>query len=995
MSVPCPYCQQAIKPRAVKPGRFQVTCPRCGQALVLIVPESPDEPMSAAPIQAAPSSAPPTKPSPPPRPPAPTPGSPPKTVPRPAPRPGPGKLDENQPTEGKAVPLPAEAAGRKPSGEPGPEGLRPAASVGNGTRVVGGNATLSGESTDFEVDKGLSDLPETLGGYRILKKLGQGGMGAVYLARQLSLDRPVALKTMHRRLARDPSFLARFTREAHAAARLVHHHIVQIYDIGADKGVHYFSMEFVQGKTLGRLLLEQGPLAVPTAVGYILQAARGLKFAHEQGMVHRDIKPDNLLLNEQGLIKVADLGLVKTPETVDSPSNGEAAAPGSPPPASVQVTHAGLSLGTPAYMSPEQGRSASRVDHRADIYSLGCTLYVLLTGQQPFRGKTANEVIIKHFTDPIVRPEHLVQQIPGQLSDILVKMLAKKPEDRYQDMGAVIAELERFLAGQPAGVRPSREEQARVLESCARQYHEAPAARLRSKVCLIFLAACTSLFLLALLARWPLLTWASLSVGLLTALATFLINGVAFKTHLFIQSRELLLLSSRSDWLIGMAACALGILALYLIGLLWWSICFLSAALVLAALFHLLIEQKLARQRQLILEQVEALLRTLRQSGLDEEAIQQFVFANAGNHWEPLFEALFGYEHLVHARRQWARLSPGKRRHRHAGWRDPILRWIEKRRQSIKQAQELRYLRQLELQQLEAQRLRAAAAMPARVDPPAVPMTAVLAVGVPPLGGLAKAEDRLKAELQHAPQAIPIPQAPPMPSPEPPRIAVPVARVEPPVKIPVDVPLAAEIPEDPGHCREATPLIETPQPPEQPRLPIQAEKSVAQRLAELDRRRRIARLLYGVHTRFLLGTVLVGLCVWWLQQNEPLRDQVVNLLSNFDLAVFTSPQATTPFSIFSMPPLVVGEMLFNSFNPAVAGLLLILSTGCESRKVVAGFGMGALIVFLGQWALAVAGIRALDLPGLGSVKAEHLSLAAGVAVAVLSGVVAAVLERGE
>src|SRR5262249_28228370 len=154
-----------------------------------------------------------------------------------------------------------------------------------------------------------SDVPSTLGGYRVVRELGRGAMGAVYLARQVSLDRNVALKVIQSRLASNPTFIARFTREAYAAAQLSHPNVVQIYDLGCDGETYFFSMEFVEGESLGSLVKRAGKLDGESALRYILQAARGLKFAHDQGLVHRDIKPDNLLLSKHGLVKIADLGL--------------------------------------------------------------------------------------------------------------------------------------------------------------------------------------------------------------------------------------------------------------------------------------------------------------------------------------------------------------------------------------------------------------------------------------------------------------------------------------------------------------------------------------------------------------------------------------------------------------------------------------------------------------------------------------------------------------
>ena len=320
-----------------------------------------------------------------------------------------GATGEWQPpaTPGGAEPDGTEVWG----GDAASEDAKPTvAAAKKGTKADVKDKTRQGkdDNTDFETD---DDIPEALGGYQIVKQLGQGGMGTVYLARQMSLDRHVALKVMNPQWAAKPTFLARFTREAYAAAQLVHHHIVQIYDIGADLDMPFFSMEFVKGQHLGEVLRDNGPLDIEMAVGYVLQAARGLKFAHDQGMVHRDIKPDNLMLNDQGLVKVADLGLVKTPgavaaedqvgteapsgeksETGNPQSEGKTPKTPAPRPGSKLsevsgVTAVGVAMGTPAFMAPEQGRNAALVDHRADIYSLGCTLYVLAHRPAPIPGQ--------------------------------------------------------------------------------------------------------------------------------------------------------------------------------------------------------------------------------------------------------------------------------------------------------------------------------------------------------------------------------------------------------------------------------------------------------------------------------------------------------------------------------------------------------------------------------------------------------------------------------
>ena len=287
-----------------------------------------------------------------------------------------------------------------------------------------------------------------LGGYRIVKELGAGGMGSVYLAKQISLDRACALKTIQAKWAQNPRVIARFIREAYAAAQLTHHNVVQIYDLGVDGNTNFFSMELVSGGSLDDQLKAKGKLPPKLAATLILQASRGLKFAHDHGMVHRDIKPANLMMTADGMVKVADMGLVKTQGSdelsadEDNDNDVQSLVLAS---ARSQVTAIGSSMGTPAYMSPEQSADATSVDKRADIYSLGCTFYALLVGKPPFEGNTMLEVITKHRVEKIVRPERIISGLPSVLGDMIEKMTAKKPEDRYQDLEDLIHDLEVYL----------------------------------------------------------------------------------------------------------------------------------------------------------------------------------------------------------------------------------------------------------------------------------------------------------------------------------------------------------------------------------------------------------------------------------------------------------------------------------------------------------------------------------------------------------------------
>ena len=323
-------------------------------------------------------------------------------------------------------------------------------SVGTSQKNPGGIASSGSGSPQSGRDlSSASSSPEMvsrLGGYKILSELGAGGMGSVYLAKQISLDRSCALKTIKAQWAKNPRVIARFIREAYAAAQLTHHNVVQIYDLGQDSGINFFSMELVSGGSLDDQLKAKGKLPPKLAATLILQAARGLKFAHDHGMVHRDIKPGNLMMTTDGLVKVADMGLVKTTSAEDLPVEDKADVQSMMiASARSQVTGLGSSMGTPAYMSPEQSMDATNVDKRADIYSLGCTFYALLTGKPPFDGNTLLEVISKHRAEKIVRPERIISGLPTALGDIIEKMTEKKPDDRYQDMEEVVHDLEVYL----------------------------------------------------------------------------------------------------------------------------------------------------------------------------------------------------------------------------------------------------------------------------------------------------------------------------------------------------------------------------------------------------------------------------------------------------------------------------------------------------------------------------------------------------------------------
>ncbi len=275
-------------------------------------------------------------------------------------------------------------------------------------------------------------LGQQIPGYLLMEKLGHGSMGVVYKARQVSMDRLVAVKVLHPRLAADPEFLRRLTREAHVAAKLSHNNIVQAIDVGSAGPLHYFVMELVEGKTIRKELDGGKVYGEKEALEIVIQVAQALSHASKRGLVHRDVKPANIVLTADGVAKLADLGMARDATDLTQVKRER-----------------GLTIGTPYYIAPEQIRGKDDIDVRADLYSLGATLYHMTTGRPPFPGEGVERIIEAHLKEELTPPDHVNQQLSSGLGEVVEFLMAKDRRQRYASADDLIIDLECLLSGDP------------------------------------------------------------------------------------------------------------------------------------------------------------------------------------------------------------------------------------------------------------------------------------------------------------------------------------------------------------------------------------------------------------------------------------------------------------------------------------------------------------------------------------------------------------------
>ncbi|MBI4728365.1 MAG: Stk1 family PASTA domain-containing Ser/Thr kinase [Acidobacteria bacterium] len=285
--------------------------------------------------------------------------------------------------------------------------------------------------------------------YELSRKLGTGGMADVLLGRDRTLGRTVAVKMLLPQFAEDPHFIARFRREAQSAAALNHPNIVAVYDTGSDDGINYIVMEFVDGKTLREIIREEGPLLPERAGEVASEVCAALAFAHSRGIVHRDVKPGNIMVTSDGSVKVTDFGIARA-------MSGES------------VTQTATVLGTAQYFSPEQAEGKP-VDHRSDVYSLGIVLYEMLTRQVPFTGSSPVAIAYKHVKESPIPPSRLNPDVPPALEAVVMKALAKNPANRYQTAQELREDILRWLAGRPVSATPVLHDATGVVSPLAEE----------------------------------------------------------------------------------------------------------------------------------------------------------------------------------------------------------------------------------------------------------------------------------------------------------------------------------------------------------------------------------------------------------------------------------------------------------------------------------------------------------------------------------------------
>ena len=708
--------------------------------------------------------------------------------------------------------------------------------------------------------------------------------------------RDVALTVLKNEWACLPSFVARLVRDAYAAAPVVHPNLVRLLEVGEAQGRFFFATERIDGPTLAERLAQQGPLPPREAVTHLLQAARGLRFAHAQGLAHGDLSAECLVVSPDGLTKVAGLGLTDTPESVAAEALRAASEP------------------IPLGVQPENQALIPAI--RADMRALGATLGHLLTGR-PLTSSAGGG-----GSDP---GSLVARGVPANMVELVRRLLDALPGTGITDCGQLIAVLEPMLTARKPGALAPSEENARTLTGCVATFRASPAARLRSQILSLGLAAFALLVVLSALVNLR-LAFSLLGLGLMTALARFVLRGWYGESDVFPDVRALVLEGRNSDWLIAGAGVLLLVAALLVLHLQWAWLLFAALAITTAVALRMIVDARVDVERHDAIDQARAMVKSLRVQGVSEEAVRAFVRNTALPDWEEFFENLFGYEAKRTAREPSERGLKGLFRKKHGAWRDWVMPWVEAVREKRRSERETALFQSIEVRALVASgtNLLTARRKSQRVA------EATVAVA---------SDARAAVRRPHAATAAPAGD----------RSWVSAIRN------------AAE----------------------------SAEEILAGREHGLIGARTwwIVDVLTGPRVRFLLGAALVaGFLVWAHQNKIYSTDQLkevgttvlessdkLEALSNAHVDVHLPAGATKPLETSFLPRAIAN--LFQGFHPGVAGLILIVSSFVRGSRVGYFAIPGAAIALFGP---------SLGLPRLGPLDAEQASMAIGGAIAALA-----------
>ncbi len=719
-----------------------------------------------------------------------------------------------------------------------------------------------------------------VGGYRVVKELGRGKIGPIVLARRWGMTRPITLRLLRPEWACLPRYVAKLSRDAFAAAQVTHPNIVRVETFGEDAGQVYFVSEGQDGASLAG----QGVLTVPQAVAHVLQAARGLRFAHGQGLTHGDIRPENLVVDDQGRTRLDGLGLSRTPDVFEAEEARETRGP--------------IAVG------PEEQALAASAPFRADVKGLGLALVRLLTGNTE------------------AHPTALIAAgLPMNLVEIVRGMVEPKPRGNLADLDQVVPTLERFLnsRGGTSGTTP-REEDTAVLAECARAFEASPSARLRTRIGNGASIACAAVVALGLLAGNVRFAASVLGLGLLTALADFVVTGQTHQRALYGKWKGFAVESKRGDWLVVLAGVGVVAAALYALNLHRAWLGFVVVAACASAVLHLAVDGKIAAERRGAVEEARALLKRLRLQGVGEESLWRFARSAAGTRWEGLFEELFGFEALLRVRTPAERGLIADLKRGAVPGREALARWIDGLREARRRERDWVLIQAIEERGMEAEgiNLLTARRKARRVA------DALLAVA---------------AEIRKASREA----------------DRPASKVD-------------------GNVRPTLAWAV--------KQAVEAPEKVLAGVDEGEVEGRdwswVVDLIVGPRTRFLAGSVLLAGFLLWVHQNELISGEQVTDVANRaiqaedPLKAIREAKIDVKFDKATKPltPGVVPRSLaswFHGFAPGVAGLILVVSAFWGGSRAGIGSIAGAILAMIGP---------ALGLPGA-------VAMGAGAALAVI------------